>query len=243
MLQYRLARLSIRGAYLLLTKLTKNSLVEIPAFGISGKKLGVLMRREIEITVDCAAAKLQIERLLLLSVSTRRKDTRLQWHPVHTFVTYNHCPKPYLRSVRRKNTFYLGHPLPPYAFILKFRLRDPIAECVGFDKGFRLADEIAYIQDKAADHDGRIVTIAQLILFSTDTVDAWLLDVTDKLAARLAMDGDPEPIYLEETDTSFAIEWKGHYRIEGAAFIYADRDTGRITTILGYPILKIAHAG
>ena len=28
-------------------------------------------------------------------------------------------------------------------------------------KGFRLADEIAYIQDKAADHDGRIVTIGQ----------------------------------------------------------------------------------
>ena len=81
-------------------------------------------------------------------------------------------------------------------------------------KGFRLADEIGYIQDKAADHDGRIVTIGQLILFSTDTGDAWLLDVTDHLAARLARDGDPEPIYLEETDTSFAIEWKGRYRIE-----------------------------
>ena len=65
-------------------------------------------------------------------------------------------------------------------------------------KGFRLADEIGYIQDKAADHDGRIVTIGQLILFSTDTGDAWLLDVTDRLAARLARDGDPEPIYLEE---------------------------------------------
>ena len=59
------------------------------------------------------------------------------------------------------------------------------------DKGFRLADEIGYIQDKAADHDGRIVTIGQLILFSTDTGDAWLLDVTDHLAARLARDGDP----------------------------------------------------
>ena len=82
-------------------------------------------------------------------------------------------------------------------------------------KGFRLADEIAYIQGKAADHDGRIVTIGQLILFSTDTGDAWLLDVTDHLAARLARDGDPEPIYLEETDTSFAIEWKGRYRIDG----------------------------
>ena len=73
-------------------------------------------------------------------------------------------------------------------------------------KGFRLADEVRYIQGKAADYDGRMVTICQLILFSTDTGDAWLLDVTDQLAARLARDGDPEPIHLEETDASFAIE-------------------------------------
>ena len=72
-------------------------------------------------------------------------------------------------------------------------------------KGFRLADEIAYIQDKAADHDGRMLTIGQLTLFSTDTGDAWLLDVSDQLAAPLARDGDPEPIHLVETDTSFAI--------------------------------------
>src|ERR1700736_2044249 len=76
-------------------------------------------------------------------------------------------------------------------------------------KDFRLADEIRYIQDKAAEHDLRIVTIGQFILFSTETGDAWLLDVTDKLAARLARDGDPEPIHLEETDASFSIEWKG----------------------------------
>lgn len=110
-------------------------------------------------------------------------------------------------------------------------------------KGFHLADEVRYIQEKAADHDGRMVTIGQLILFSTDAGDAWLLDVTDHLAARLARDGDPEPIHLEDTDTSFAIEWKGQYRIDGATFIYADRDTGRITTILGYPTQKIADAG
>lgn len=110
-------------------------------------------------------------------------------------------------------------------------------------KGLRLAEEVRYIQDKAADHDGRMVTIGQLILFSTETGDAWLLDVTDRLAIRLARDGDPEPIHLEETDTSFAIEWKGRYRIEGPAFVYADRDTGRVTTILGYPTQKIAQAG
>lgn len=110
-------------------------------------------------------------------------------------------------------------------------------------KGFRLADEVRYIQGKAADHDGRLVVIGQLVLFSTDTGDAWLLDVTDQLALRLARDGDPQAIHLEETDTTFAIEWKGRYSIEGPAFVYADRDTGRVTTILGYPTQKITQAG
>jgi hypothetical protein len=110
-------------------------------------------------------------------------------------------------------------------------------------KRFRLADDVGYIQNKAAEHDGRVVTLGQLILFSTDTGDAWLLDVTDQLAVRLARDGDPEPIHLEETDTSFAIGWKGRYHIEGPAFIYTDRDTGRVTTVLGDPTQTIARAG
>jgi hypothetical protein len=110
-------------------------------------------------------------------------------------------------------------------------------------KGFRLADEIRYIQDKAADRDGRIVAIQQLILFSTDTGDAWLLDVTGHLAVRLARDGEPESICLKETDTSFAIEWQGEYRIEGSAFVYADCETRRVTTILGYPTQMISQAG
>jgi hypothetical protein len=110
-------------------------------------------------------------------------------------------------------------------------------------KDFRLADEIRYIQDKAADHTLRMVTIGQLILFSTETGDAWLLEVTDKLAARLARDGDPEPIHLEETDTGFAIGWKGQYHIDGHVFLYSDRETRRVTTILGYPTNKIAQAG
>ena len=109
-------------------------------------------------------------------------------------------------------------------------------------KDFRLADEIDYIQCRAAEHDGRFVTVASLILFSTDTGDAWLLDPADHLAARLARDGDPEPIYFEETDTSFAIGWKGNYSIDDA-FIYIDSDSGRIVTILGYPTRRLARLG
>src|SRR5271169_4682352 len=104
---------------------------------------------------------------------------------------------------------------------------------------FRLADEVRYIQHRAADYDGRIVTIGQLVLFSTETGDAWLLDRTDFLAARLARDGEAEPIHIQETTARFAIEWKGNYRINGPASVYADRNTGRAITILGYPTNKL----
>jgi hypothetical protein len=105
---------------------------------------------------------------------------------------------------------------------------------------FRLADEVRYIQRRAANHDGRIVIIGQLVLFSTDTGDAWLLDSSDQLAARLARDGETELVHIEETDTAFTIGWKGRYRIDGAAFVYSDRESGRVVTILGYPTDKIA---
>jgi hypothetical protein len=107
-------------------------------------------------------------------------------------------------------------------------------------KDFQLAEEIRYIQRRAAERDGRFVTVGPLVLFSTDTGDAWLLDPADQLAARLARDGDPEDVYFEESETRFAIGWKGNYRIEGQAFVYADRDTGRISTILGYPTQRLA---
>lgn len=98
-------------------------------------------------------------------------------------------------------------------------------------KDFQLAEEIRYIQRRAAEHDGRWVTIGPLALFSTETGDAWLLDPRDHLAAPLARDGDPEEIYFEETDTQYAIGWKGKYRIEGDAFVYIDNDSGRTLTI------------
>jgi hypothetical protein len=108
-------------------------------------------------------------------------------------------------------------------------------------KDFLLAEEIDYIRSRAAEHDGRLVTVGPLVLFSTETGDAWLLDPADSLAARLARDGDPEEVYFEETDTNFAIGWKGNYQIDGDAFVFIDRDTARVTTILGYPTRRLAQ--
>ena len=108
-------------------------------------------------------------------------------------------------------------------------------------RSFRLADEVRYIQRRAADHDSRIVTIGQLVLFATQTGDAWLLDPADQLALRLAQDGNSEAIHIEESDTTFAIAWKGRYRIDGPAVVCSELETGRTTTILGYPTDQLAQ--
>ena len=60
-------------------------------------------------------------------------------------------------------------------------------------KDFRLAKEIKYIQRQAAEHDGRFVTIGPLVLFSTETGDAWILDPSDQLAAWLPAMGTQSP--------------------------------------------------
>src|ERR1700736_2821690 len=91
---------------------------------------------------------------------------------------------------------------------------------------FWLADEVRYIQRRAAEHDGRIVAVGQLVLFSTVTGDAWLLDRSDLLAVRLARDGESEPVHIEDTDTAFAIGWMGRHRNDGSAFVYSHRGGG-----------------
>jgi len=108
-------------------------------------------------------------------------------------------------------------------------------------KDFHLAEEIDYIRSRAAAQDGRLVSIGPLVLFSTETGDAWLLDPADQLAACLAREGEPEEVYFEETDSNFAIGWKGNYQIDGDTFVYIDRDTALVTTILGYPTRRLAQ--
>ena len=107
---------------------------------------------------------------------------------------------------------------------------------------FRLRDEVRYVQKRAAANDSRVIALPQLLLFSTETGDAWLLDPADHLAVPVAQGGDPLPVHIEETDKTFAIEWMGTYQIDGPAFMYTE-NLGRVRTILGYPTRQILEQG
>jgi hypothetical protein len=107
-----------------------------------------------------------------------------------------------------------------------------------------VADEVRSIQRRAAEYESRIVTIGPLVLFSTETGDAWVLDPADHLAMPVAREGESLPVHIEDTATSFAIDWTGQYRIDGDAFVYMDKDARTVRTILGYPTRLIAeHSG
>ena len=106
-------------------------------------------------------------------------------------------------------------------------------------ESLHLAKEVRTIQHRAAEHDGRIVSIGPLVLFSTDTGDAWMLEPADQLAARLAVAGNPLPVQIEETDASYTIGWQGRYQIDGDTFIYEDNRSGRLNAIHGYPVKQL----
>lgn len=110
-------------------------------------------------------------------------------------------------------------------------------------KDFRLAEEITYIQHRAAKHDGQFLAIGPLVFFSTDTGDAWLLRPAEHLAAQVARNGAPVPLHFEENDSGFNVEWKGTYQINGAAFLYFDKNTAQVNTFFGYPSARIAQLG
>jgi hypothetical protein len=100
--------------------------------------------------------------------------------------------------------------------------------------------EVDYIVARAAESDARVVTLGQLVFFSTETGDAWLLDPEDRLALCLAQDGSRLPVQIVETATRFAIKWNASYKFEDDAFIVTEGSGVR--AILGYPIADLLAA-
>ena len=66
----------------------------------------------------------------------------------------------------------------------------------------RLRRRDCSIQRRAAAHDGRVVTVDQLVLFSTETGDAWLLDPSDQSGAPVT-----RRVYKQRRSAALA-EWR-----------------------------------
>ena len=104
-----------------------------------------------------------------------------------------------------------------------------------------ISREANYIIQRAQENDARLVRLGTLILFSTQSGDAWILDTEDELALCLAKLGEKQPYQIIETPTNFGIEWAGNYHIEGEKFVVME-SSGQVRTIFGYPTREILRA-
>ena len=98
--------------------------------------------------------------------------------------------------------------------------------------------EANYIMKRALNHETKIVSLLGLILFSTETGDAWILDPKDGLSLCLLKNGEEQEFNIYESTSELKIEWNSNYDIEDEKFIIYS-PTGQIKTIIGYPTEKI----
>ena len=109
---------------------------------------------------------------------------------------------------------------------------------IASQKELNLEKEAQYIIKQAKNRRSRIVSLGSLVLFSTATGDAWLLDVDDNFAMCLAVAGEEQEYQIVDTPHDFKIEWKMNFRIEKDKFIVLESN-GQIRTIFGYPTKEI----
>lgn len=104
-----------------------------------------------------------------------------------------------------------------------------------------IVSEAEYITRRAQQRDSRVVALGEVVLFSTSTGDAWMLDIEDGLALCLARDGEPQEHSVFDNPTSFGIEWNADYSIDEGTFVVAER-SGTILTFPEYPIQEVLSA-
>ena len=106
-------------------------------------------------------------------------------------------------------------------------------------KDISFLGEAAYIVQRAAEREARVVSLGALLFFSTNTGDAWILDPEGGLARCLAENGEPLPPGIDETPEKCSVEWTTNYRIDGDVMEFADH-SGGVRIVVGYPV---AHIG
>ena len=101
-----------------------------------------------------------------------------------------------------------------------------------------IKDEVEYIRTRAEARESCVVTLGQLVFFSTESGDAWLLDPEDGLTACVARDGEPVPVEIVEDSLTVSIAWTATYRLDGSVFRVQLSD-GAARSIVGYPVERI----
>ncbi len=102
------------------------------------------------------------------------------------------------------------------------------------DAAWSWKGDVDAIVGHAAAGVSHVIRLDSLVMFSTDTGDAWLLDPEEGVALMLARGGERLPTRIFETGTTFSVEWTHNYRVGDDTFLVTEQRSGQTRAIVGY---------
>jgi len=105
-----------------------------------------------------------------------------------------------------------------------------------------LKNEIESIQQSAVAKKKSLHALGVFILFSTESGDGWLLEITDMDALQVAAGGEKLEVELVENPETIEVNWSHKFTVKNKKFIttaYADKN---VTTYDDYPTHRIHSA-
>ncbi len=88
--------------------------------------------------------------------------------------------------------------------------------------------EVEKLQEKAAKKEKFVHALGVFILFSTESGDGWLLEITDMDAIQVATNGKKIEFEIDEHPDTIEINWPYQFTIKNKKFVttaYADNET------------------
>ena len=105
-----------------------------------------------------------------------------------------------------------------------------------------LQNAINAIQEEASKGIQKVHELGVFVLFSTTGGDAWLLEITDSDALKVASNREVLTVDLEEHPETIEINWTHTFEIKNKQFVITAYKDKKVQEIDGYPIHPILAA-
>jgi len=81
-----------------------------------------------------------------------------------------------------------------------------------------IIEEVAMLQTAAANHEETLKVIGVFIFFSTKEGDAWLLELTEMDAVRVAKAGEKIDVEINESAETIEVNWSHQFSVKDKVF-------------------------
>lgn len=105
-----------------------------------------------------------------------------------------------------------------------------------------VTSQVAKLQESAVLKQDSLTVIGVFIFLSTSKGDAWLLELTDMDAVRVASNGEKIDVDIEESTETIEINWSHRFSIDKNMFTVTAYADNTIESFDNYPVSIIKDA-